>query len=125
MSAFVRELVADRASPEDSAVIPIHGEDNELMAAGDGDIVVRPRRVIQTASVEAVRSLVATGAGLCVLPDMLFRPWSLEGDRLEMRPIVDPIPPVEVGLAWRRGSGITEAAQNFLVIAREHSRLRV
>jgi DNA-binding transcriptional LysR family regulator len=86
---------------------------------------VRPRRVIQTASVEAVRSLVATGAGLCVLPDMLFRPWSLEGDRLEMRPIVDPIPPVEVGLAWRRGSGISEAAQNFLVIAREHSRLRV
>lgn len=86
---------------------------------------IRPRRVIQTASVEAVRSLVATGAGLCVLPDMLFRPWSLEGDRLEMRPIVDPIPPVEVGLAWRRGSGISEAAQNFVVIAREHSRLRV
>jgi DNA-binding transcriptional LysR family regulator len=86
---------------------------------------VRPRRVIQTTSVEAVRSLVATGAGLCVLPDMLYRPWSLEGDRLEMRPIVDPIPPVEVGLAWRRGSGMSEAAQNFLVIAREHSRLRV
>jgi DNA-binding transcriptional LysR family regulator len=86
---------------------------------------VRPRRVIQTASVEAVRSLVATGAGLCVLPDMLYRPWSLEGDRLEMRPVVDPIPPVAVGLAWRRGSGMSEAAQNFLVIAREHSRLRV
>src|SRR5262245_60941397 len=44
---------------------------------------LEPRVALNTASVEAVRSLVATGAGVAILPDMAFRHWSLEGDRIE------------------------------------------
>ncbi|GGP27926.1 LysR family transcriptional regulator [Silvimonas amylolytica] len=83
---------------------------------------LRPNTVMRTASVEAVRSLVATGAGLSILPDMLYRPWSLDGDRLEVRNIMEELPTVDIGIAWRRGLRMSEATQNFLVVAREHSR---
>jgi len=80
---------------------------------------IRPNIALNTASVEAVRSLVATGAGVAVLPDMAYRPWSLEGDRLEARPLEEELPTVDVGLVWRRGSRRNEAASIFLDLARE------
>lgn len=81
--------------------------------------------VLNTSSVEAVRSLVATGAGVAVLPDMAFRPWSLEGDRLEARVFDDELPTIDVGLAWRRGSALGETSRMFLILAQERStRLR-
>ncbi|WP_018152923.1 LysR family transcriptional regulator [Leeia oryzae] len=83
---------------------------------------IRPRTGTRTASVEAVRSLVATGAGVSVLPDLLYRPWTLEGDRLEVRAIAEELPTLALGVAWRRGSISSEATQNFLIVAREHSR---
>ena len=60
-----------------------------------------------------MRSLVATGAGVAVLPDLVYRPWSLEGDRIEARPTVEPLPPVRVGVVWRRGSRLSEAGAAF------------
>lgn len=80
----------------------------------------RPRPELRTSSVEAVRSLVATGAGLTILPDLLFRSWSLEGDRLEVRGIEDLTSNIDVGIAWRKGSGLSEPARIFLELAREH-----
>ena len=70
--------------------------------------------LIRTSSVEAVRSLVATGAGVTVLPDMLYRPWSLEGDRIEARPLAHPMAVLDVGLAWRKGAAQPESLSNFL-----------
>jgi molybdate transport repressor ModE-like protein len=74
---------------------------------------MRPRLHLATTSVEAVRNLVATGAGLAVLPDLLYRPWSLEGDRLEARDLVDETPSLDVGIIWRRGSPLSAPAQLF------------
>ena len=56
--------------------------------------------IFRTNSVEAVRSLVATGTGITILSDMVYRPWSLEGDKLESREIAAAIPTMDVGLAW-------------------------
>ena len=64
----------------------------------------RPHVAFRTRSVEAVRSLVATGAGIALLPDLVYRPWSLEGDRIESRDISGALPVVQVGMVWRRGS---------------------
>ena len=75
---------------------------------------VKPEIAFRTRSVEAVRSLVATGAGVAVLPDLVYRPWSLEGDRIEARPTVEALPPVQVGVVWRRGSRLPEPALRFL-----------
>src|SRR5271166_1844167 len=79
---------------------------------------VRPPIAIRTQSVEAARSLVATGAGVAVLPDLTYRPWSLEGDRIEAREIVEAIPPVDVVVAWRRGAPLPTAGEQFLALAR-------
>jgi DNA-binding transcriptional LysR family regulator len=64
--------------------------------------------------VEAVRSLVATGAGLAILPSLVYRPWSLEGDRIEIRDVSGDLPTVQVGLAWRRGAPLSPPALNFI-----------
>lgn len=82
---------------------------------------LKPQITFRTRSVEAVRSLVATGAGLAILPDLVYRPWSLEGDRIEARAIADELQTVDVGLAWRRGSGLTRAAGNFIELSASHA----
>ena len=79
---------------------------------------VRPTIAIRTQSVEAARSLVATGAGVAVLPDLTYRPWSLEGDRIEARDLVETIPPVEVAMAWRRGAPLTPVGAQFVALTR-------
>jgi DNA-binding transcriptional LysR family regulator len=81
-----------------------------LMAA----LAVKPHIAFRTRSVEAVRSLVATGAGLAILPSLVYRPWSLEGDRIEIRDVSGDLPSVQVGLAWRRGAPLAPPALNFI-----------
>ena len=75
---------------------------------------VKPEIAFRTRSVEAVRSLVATGAGLAILPSLVYRPWSLEGDRIEIRDVSGDLPSVQVGLAWRRGTPLSAPAHNFI-----------
>ena len=75
---------------------------------------VKPEVAFRTRSVEAVRSLVATGAGLAILPSLVYRPWSLEGDRIEIRDVGGDLPTVQVGLAWRRGAPLSPPALNFI-----------
>lgn len=77
----------------------------------------RPRVAFRTRSVEAVRSLVATGAGLALLPDLVYRPWSLEGDRIESRDVSGALPVVQVGVVWRKGSPLSAAARDFIALA--------
>ena len=77
----------------------------------------RPHVAFRTRSVEAVRSLVATGAGVALLPDLVYRPWSLEGDRIESRDISGTLPVVQVGMVWRRGSVLSQTARDFIALA--------
>ncbi|MDQ0457792.1 LysR substrate-binding domain-containing protein [Rhizobium paknamense] len=77
----------------------------------------RPKVAFRTRSVEAVRSLVATGAGVAILPDMVYRPWSLEGDRIEARDVSASLPAIQVGLVWRRGLMVSEPLRNFITLA--------
>lgn len=85
---------------------------------------LQPNVVLRTGSVEAVRSLVGTGLGIAVLPDMAYRPWSLEGDRIEVRALTEALPTVDVGLTWRKGSSVTDTARFFIELAREYARAR-
>jgi hypothetical protein len=77
----------------------------------------RPHVAFRTRSVEAVRSLVATGAGIALLPDLVYRPWSLEGDRIESRDVSGALPVVQVGMVWRKGSGLPQSAKDFIGMA--------
>ena len=78
----------------------------------------RPRVAFRTRSVEAVRSLVGTGAGIAILPDLVYRPWSLEGDRIEARATVETLPAVKTGVVWRRGSDAGRATTDFIALSR-------
>jgi DNA-binding transcriptional LysR family regulator len=77
-----------------------------------------PNVVFHTDSVEAVRSLVATGAGVTILSDMVYRPWSLEGDKLESREISQQIPTMDVGLAWSKSAELAAPARAFIEFCR-------
>ncbi len=68
---------------------------------------------LRTSSVEAVRSMVANGAGVAILSDLVYRPWSLEGKRIETIKLVDPVPPMNVGLSWKRGRELSPAMLAF------------
>ncbi|MGE7960011.1 LysR family transcriptional regulator [Pseudomonas sp. NPDC089530] len=80
---------------------------------------LQPHVTLRTASTEAVRSLVAAGLGVSIQPDMTYRPWSLEGDIIEARPIADLSQTLDVGLAWRRGTARPALVDPFLTVARE------
>ncbi len=101
-------LEADRIEGIVAAVWPRHG--------------LKPKILLKTSSLEAVRSLVGAGVGIAVLPDFLYRPWTLDAEHVDVRGLRDELPTVDVGLVWRRGSGLTPATAEFIDIAREPAR---
>ncbi|UDL93913.1 LysR family transcriptional regulator [Lichenihabitans sp. PAMC28606] len=74
----------------------------------------RPNIMFRTASVEAVRSMVAAGLGVTILSDMVYRPWSIEAQRIETRDIADAVPTMDVGVVWRKDTAVTQAARAFV-----------
>jgi DNA-binding transcriptional LysR family regulator len=90
------------------------------------DLAIRPPVALRTSSVEAVRSLVAAGGYVAVMPDLTYRPWSLDGDKVEARMIAEELPPVEVAVAWRRGFPLSSTVTGFVTTAttRNHARKR-
>jgi DNA-binding transcriptional LysR family regulator len=73
----------------------------------------QPAIMFQTSSVEAVRSMVAAGMGVTILSDMVYRPWSLDGQRIEKRALAEPVPTMDAGLAWKRDLAMTPAVRAF------------
>ncbi|RQR56901.1 LysR family transcriptional regulator [Burkholderia sp. Bp9126] len=84
------------------------------------EVGVTPNIAFRTSSMEALRGLVAHGFGVTILSDMVFRPWSLEGKRIEARPVHDAIPQMDAGMIWRKKgalAGPAMALQQFLIHA--------
>lgn len=78
---------------------------------------LQPVRRLRTTSMEAVREMVALGLGITILSDMVYRPLSLEGRRIQALPVNARLPVMEVGLAWPKGAPLTpcaEALRDFL-----------
>lgn len=65
-----------------------------------GEYNLRPDVGFRSSSIEAVRSLVASGQGITILSDLVYRPWSLDGHRIVRRQLTDPVPSMDVGLVW-------------------------
>src|SRR3546814_13968870 len=75
---------------------------------------------MRTSSLEALRGLVAYGFGVSILSDLVYRPWSLEGKKIVAIPILDPVPPMDVGLLWPREkapAGLVDVFRQFLLHA--------
>ena len=80
-----------------------------------------PNIMFRTSSVEAVRSMVANGTGITILSDMVYRPWSLDGKRIEHLILANTIPPMELGLSWPRNRPLSAAAKAFCDLAQGFS----
>lgn len=62
----------------------------------------QPSVAFRSAAVEAVRSLVSTGEAVTILSDVFYRPWTLDGRRVEKIDVDGKIPTMNVGIAWLR-----------------------
>lgn len=71
---------------------------------------LEPKIRYRVSSVEAVRSLVAQGMGVTILSDVIYRPFSSEGLRIETRPLMNGLPSIEIGLAWGIERPLSSAA---------------
>ncbi|MEX3070638.1 LysR family transcriptional regulator [Vibrio alginolyticus] len=80
---------------------------------------ITPNIAMKSRSVEAVRSLVSAGLGVAVMPEMTYRPWSVEGDSIEAKRILDVSSTLDVGLAWRRGGVRNTLVDKFVDVARK------
>jgi hypothetical protein len=49
---------------------------------------------------------------------MMYRPWSLEGDRIEVRDVAANIPTMNTGLVWPREGALSVAAKTFVEFCR-------
>lgn len=81
---------------------------------------LHPKVALRTGSMEALRGLIAHGFGVTILSDMVYRPWSLEGKRIEARPVLDIVPDMEVGLIWKPKVALgapANALRQFLIHA--------
>ena len=74
----------------------------------------QPNTIFRTSSIEAVRSLVANAMGVSILSDMVYRPWSLEGRRVELMTVSDNVPTMDVGLALSKATKPNAAAKAFM-----------
>jgi DNA-binding transcriptional LysR family regulator len=72
-----------------------------------------PASWIRTSSMEALREMVALGIGVTILSDMVFRPWSLDGRRIQTLPMTAELPAMEVGLAWGQQRELSPCAEVF------------
>lgn len=84
----------------------------------DNDL--NPNYVLKTGSLESVRGFVGQGLGVTILSDMVYRPWSLDGKKINAIPIEGGVPDLEAGLFWAKGqplNKVADAFQRFLVYA--------
>jgi len=83
------------------------------------DAGLKPSARLSTTSMEALREMVALGLGVTILSDMVFRPWSLDGRRIQTLTVDWPLPAMEIGMAWKQDhlSPAAEAFKEFLTIS--------
>src|SRR3984893_10354676 len=75
---------------------------------------LEPNIIVRTESVEAVRGLIAFRNGVTILSDMMYRPWSLERDRIEVREVAAHIPTMNIRIAGSRVKNLYPATRTFV-----------
>ena len=69
--------------------------------------------VLQTSSLESVRGFVGQGLGVTILSDMVYRPWSLDGKKINAIPLEGGVPDLEAGLFWSKERDLSLVADAF------------
>lgn len=78
---------------------------------------VQPRIRFRSPGYETVRALVAHGHGYAVLNQRPHDETTYDGERAVVLELRDNLPPLEIVVAWMRGTRLTRRAQTFLTVA--------
>ena len=87
-----------------------------------GRVGVREPQDFRATSLETLRQMVATGAGVTLLPELASRGAYGHAQGVAIRPFVRPAPSRRIGAAWRRSSARREAIEAFCRLIAEHAR---
>jgi DNA-binding transcriptional LysR family regulator len=80
-------------------------------------LTVRPR--YRSSTYETVRALVAAGQGYSILNQRPVNDTTYDGGQVVTLPLLDPVPPLPIVLAYLRGVRLTRRAQAFAEFCRE------
>lgn len=105
-----RKVMMEEVAAEDYIMLTVDEAAHTAMKYWAGQ-KAQPRVTLRTSSIEAVRSMVANNQGVTILSDMVYRPWSLEGKRIQTLQTEYPVPSMDVGLAWPRNAEFSPGAQ--------------
>ena len=92
------------------AVLPADGADKQGLSYWTAQ-TGHPEIKLSSTSLEAVRNLVASSQAVTILSDVVFRPWTLDGHRVEKIDLVETIPTMDVGVAWNANADLSQAMQ--------------
>lgn len=73
----------------------------------------KPNYVLQTSSLESVRGFVGQGLGVTILSDMVYRPWSLDGKKINAVRVEEGVPDLEGGIFWLKDRPLSKVADTF------------
>ncbi len=63
---------------------------------------LHPNIIFESNCLEAIRGMVSMNKGITILSDMVYRPWSLDGKRIERIKIMNPTQDMNIGLVWSK-----------------------
>ena len=112
-----KELLSLRDLADEKHIILASDELSDALLSLHRTLTTTLPAVFKTDSVEAARSLVAIRHAIAIMPDLVYRPWSLDGDKVEAHRVSENLPVTEAVIAWRRGSSLSPSVQALIDIA--------
>jgi len=83
---------------------------------------VTEKQDFRATSLETLRQMVATGAGITLLPELATQGAYGKADGVIVRPFARPAPARKVGAVWRKTSARVPAIQALCAVIEEHAR---
>ncbi|WP_020500563.1 LysR family transcriptional regulator [Sciscionella marina] len=94
-----------------------HSREYFMSLTASTGVSVQPR--YRSSNYETVRSLVANGQGYSILNQRPVRDTTYDGGQVVTLPLLDPVSPLPVVLAYLRNTRLTRRAQAFAAFCRE------
>ena len=73
-----------------------------------------PQVTMKTSCIEAIRTMVASGMGVSILSNMIYRHWSLDGLRIELRETKEVLPTVDPSILIPASKPLTPVSKTFV-----------
>ena len=87
-----------------------------------GRISLHERQDFRATSLETLRQMVATGAGVTLMPELASRGAYGNARGVVIRPLVRPTPHRQIGAVWRKSSARVAAIQAFCDVLVKHAK---